>query len=424
MPNRVRELNELRTRESKHFLNDDGTATAEISIGSRHYQAASGGPWLDKKQQFRVGLGTAEWISDESDVIMRTYQTGTGGGRRWWVEFKERITGKGIAFELNVQPTVNVGSNVLTFAGGWTYTHTRAGGKMFSPPVAVSEGPKSYTFIYALIGGADPLTLEADGSIRCGNIFRMAAAHLEGADGSSYPASSWTLNSTAQTLSFSYTDVNIPAAAYPYRVDPSTTFNVAVAGDDAYVGYYGQATYGTGGTFDTSIILATTNVGIDRTFSGSTFNIYNGLVRWDTSSLADDVTVTESRVRVYVVNINNADSRSLTADAYTGWPGGVPTATHYNATAQTTALAGQALSTFTLNALNDIVMDNVAGVSLTGYTSYRFHISGGQPIGLNKLHFASFEHTTQAEPQLIVTYITDTTPPANPTGLTATVTTE
>lgn len=404
MAARIRELAELRTKESKHFLNDDGTSTAEISIGSRHYQAAPGGLWLDKTQQFRAGPGTAEWISDESDVTMRTYQTGIGGSRRWWVEFKEKLSGKGIAFELNVQPTITAGSNVLTFAGGWTYTHTRAGGKMFSPPIATAVGPKSYTFSYSLIGGADPLTLENDGSIRCGNVFTMAAPFLEGADGESYPASSWALDSVAQTLSFSYTDTALPAGAYPYRADPSTTFNVAVGGDDAYVGYYSQSTYGSGGTFDASAVGAVYGMGAERANSVNPYTIYNGLGRWNTASLADDVTVTEVRIRGYTSSLANVNSRSLTADAYTGWTGGSPTSTHYIATAQTGALAGKLLSTFTLNALNDIVMDNVAGVSLTGYTSYRLHISGGQPTGGNNMYFAPYEHATLAEPQLIVTY--------------------
>ncbi len=418
---RIRELTERRAKEAKHFLNDDGTNTAEFSVGSRHYQAAAGGPWLDKKQQFRAGPGAAEWISGESDVTMRTYQTGTGGSRRWWVEFKERITGKGIAFELNVQPTVTAGSKVLTFAGGWTYTHTRAGGKMYSPPIATAEGPKSYTFIYALIGGADPLTLEADGSIRCGDIFRMAAPFLEGANGKSYPASSWTLDSVAKTLSFSYTDATLPAAAYPYRVDPSTTFNIAVGGDDAHLGTSG-ATYGAIASYIINSIATEFATARELTATPSYVTL-NSLARWDTSSLPDTVGVSEVRVRGYVTILNNVDLRSVTADAHTGWSGGNPATSSFSFEAQTGALAGKPLSEFTVDALNDIVMDNVAGASLTGYTSYRFHISGGQPTGLNRLAFASYEHTTLAEPQLLITYVPDIIPPANPTGLTATVVT-
>src|SRR5215212_10216386 len=190
-PNAV-ELTERRTWNARHYQNPDGTMSAEFSVGARHYRAIPGGRWLEKSPSFRAGPGNAEWISDESDVTMRTYQVGTGGNRRWWVEFKETLTGQGIAFSLDVQPTVTAGSDVLTFAGGWTYTHNRSGGKMLSPPIATKQGVQTHTFPYQLIGGAPPLVQNADGSVSCGNIFSMPRPYMEGANRINYLASNWS----------------------------------------------------------------------------------------------------------------------------------------------------------------------------------------------------------------------------------------
>ncbi len=412
MPARVRELTELRTRESKHFLNDDGTNTAEISAGSRHYQATPGGSWLDKVQQFRAGSGTAEWISDTSDVTMRAYQTGTGAGRRWWVEFKETLTGKGIAFELSTQPAATAGSKALSFGGGWTYTHTRAGGKLLSAPIAAAEGPKSFTFGYSLIGGADPLTLQADGSIRCGNVFTMAAPFLEGADSESYPASSWALDPVASTLSFSYTDANLPVSAYPYRVDPSTTFTVAAAADSQYVRKTGAAYPPTSAMARSGTTDA--NVSAVRELNAGVYAVNCGLLRWDTSSLPDDVVVTAPTIRVITVARDDADARNITADWYQ-WDGA--STTDYSETSQTGALAASDLTLISATAgvSNDIVLDNATGVSLTGITRVRLHLSGDVPLARNRAVFASEAHATYTAPQLIVPYTTpDAIPPAAP----------
>jgi hypothetical protein len=185
------EILEGRTRPAKHWLNPDGTRTAEFSAGMHWW---NGSQWLDKRQEFRAGSGPNEWISDSDGVTMRTYQVGQGGNRRWWVQFKDTLTGDGIEFELTVQPTVVAGTNRLDFSspeGTWSYYHTRSGGKMLGPPMPASVGSRTYTFTYRLLGGAPPLTQNADGSISCGTLFRMNAPHLNGADEATYAQAAW-----------------------------------------------------------------------------------------------------------------------------------------------------------------------------------------------------------------------------------------
>jgi hypothetical protein len=69
------ELTEKRTQAAKHFANPNGSRTAEFSA-SRHWW--NGSQWRDKRQSFRAGPGTNEWISDDDSVTMRTYQFRTG----------------------------------------------------------------------------------------------------------------------------------------------------------------------------------------------------------------------------------------------------------------------------------------------------------------------------------------------------------
>ncbi len=401
-----------RTQHAKHWANPNGSRTAEFSAGMHWW---NGSQWREKAQSFRAGPGTAEWISDDDGVTLRTYQVGQGGSRRWWVQFTETLSGDGIEFELRFQPTTTAGSNRLDFSDGaggtWSYYHTRSGGKMLGASTPASQGPKTYTFTYRLLGNAPPLTLDADGSISCGTLFKMARPHLNGADGRTYAESSWTLG--AGTLSFSYNDTSLPASAYPYRVDPSTTFNVAASADDKHI-YRTGAAYPPAGTHLHS--PAGSSLVMIKWLSAGTYYVYVGLVRFDTSSLAG-AAVTGATLRYYMTTKADADNRDFVADWYT-WNATTPTNADWTDTVGTDALPGTDITGLTLNADNDLVLSNAAAnVSLTGYTYLRFGVSGGTPAGENRVDMAAFDHTTLTEPRLIVDY-TDTTPPAAPTGLT------
>jgi len=248
----------------------------------------------------------------------------------------------------------------------------------------------------------------------------MARPHLNGADGQAYAESSWTLG--AGTLSFSYNDTALPASAYPYQVDPSTTFNVAVSADDKYIFTSGSTYPPTGGFSSTS---TSETITVARWLLSTTHYIYNGFVRFDTSSLADDAVVSGATLRVYITAKGDIDNRNFTADYYT-WNAATHTDADHSITAQTGALSTD-ITGLTLSADNDLALSNAtANVSKTGYTYLRLHVDGDQPTGSNRISFAAYDHTTQTEPRLIVDYTVggDTTPPAAPTGLTATVITE
>jgi len=123
-------------------------------------------------------------------------------------------------------------------------------------------------------------------------------------------------------------------------------------------------------------------------FTDGSYNTSNMLMRWDTSSLPDDANATSATLRAGVCRIVNDNGRSLTADWYGAWPIDL---SDYSAGAQTSALVGKALSQLTqapdvggchfnyaAGADNDIALDNANGVSVTGYTGLRLHVSGGR----------------------------------------------
>ena len=75
------------------------------------------------------------------------------------------------------------------------------------------------------------------------------------------------------------------------------------------------------------------------------------------------------------------------------------------AASASTAHAGSALASFVVNQQNELALQNLGSISITGSTGLRLHVDGGVPSGENGFWFASFEGTS-AKPQLEVTYTT------------------
>jgi len=188
--------------------------------------------------------------------------------------------------------------------------------------------------------------------------------------------------------------------------DPSPdTFEIAAsADDDSAYGVEAAWPPTCDGTFGTHTIM------IRKTPAAANRYVYNGFVRWDTSSLSGN-TPTGATLRIYVSSVADADGRDLTADWYTAWP---ISCDDYTATAGTDAISGEDLTNFTDDQDNDVTLDNVDGVSTSGYTGLRLHISGGEPSGDNKLSFSGYDDNSQDNARLIVAY-------TEPTGTTGTV---
>lgn len=184
---------------------------------------------------------------------------------------------------------------------------------------------------------------------------------------------------------------------------PTDTFNIATGLDDGRVVLSGAAwppvTAGTAAT--------EANIHCEKTQSaGPSFLNNVVLVRWDTSSIPDDATITAATFRGYVTAKISDGARSMSIEYYasSNWPIDNADGT---VTPGTDAHAGTLISAITLNADNDFALLNPAtSISKTDYTGLRIHISGGAPGASedNYVEFAALEHATLVECRLLVTY--------------------
>lgn len=210
------------------------------------------------------------------------------------------------------------------------------------------------------------------------------------------------------------------------------TFTVADAADDgaatsADIGTYPpiEEVFSTTGDFgDFGAVVPAIRFYDDN---ADEYRIAVGLMRWNTSALPDNATVESASLRCTTTatspppldgGIFDQEGRSLTADWYTAWP---IDAADYSVAAETSALAGVLLSDLTPGALNTIPLDNTNGVSTTGYTGLRLHISGGVPAGFSIVLCAAFEHDTFDPPELVVTYSLPPDPSPDPSPSPSTV---
>jgi len=161
--------------------------------------------------------------------------------------------------------------------------------------------------------------------------------------------------------------------------------------------------YPPSGTAGVSTVGETLTVG--RRLAFGDFSVLTALLRFDTSSLPDDASVTSATLKLYVTRKADADNRNLVAEFYgaSNWP---IDAADYSLSSSANALSGIDITTITTSATNSFVLTGLSGISTTGATGFRLHVDGGQPGGDNYVQFASWDDPALSEPQLVVTYTT------------------
>ncbi len=177
-----------------------------------HYREGGTGPWRDVQLRFHQGLD-GSLVSDEAPVAVVVDSQGIAvgprdrsGGIRWLI------------------PNATVsGATISAKVGGilWQWQLTPTGMEMHSAPIASPVGRKTVVFPFNRFGNAAPLALGADGAVSMGD-FRFFQSVLIGADGAVYPTCSWTAIGQAN-LKLVCDDTALPAEAYPYIIDPSTS---------------------------------------------------------------------------------------------------------------------------------------------------------------------------------------------------------
>src|SRR5215204_483026 len=99
---------------------------------------------------------------------------------------------------------------------------------------------------------------------------------------------------------------------------PTDTFSIAVDADDGS-GWRADAVWAniTAGTFsDSSAVFDDTRSTVGKYFTGTEYRVPNAFLRFDTSTLPDDATVTGANLLIHVEEIANADTVSVAADYY------------------------------------------------------------------------------------------------------------
>ncbi len=188
-------------------------------------------------------------------------------------------------------------------------------------------------------------------------------------------------------------------SAQTVAVAGQLTFAVPASGDDGYVQARGPS-YPPAGTPSSNRTATTVTVG-RRLLSN--YRVLAGLVRFDTSALPDRATVTSAILRLYVTAKADNDNRNLVAEWYaaTSWP---IDAGDYALTSTASALAGADITAIRTGVQSSFSLLAPSNVSKSGHTALRLHVDGDQPTGDNYVNIASWDNSSQPEPQLIVTY--------------------
>jgi len=238
-PNGV-EIPELRTRTATHFALPDGHRVAIVSSVPVHYRDADG-RWQNIDLRFRQDADGDD-VVDGNALILRS---GPGG-----IAVSDQL-GRGVLWQMSRRPDLIDGSEEVVDDNGlqWHYRPVRAGVKA-EAVVSSARGPQTYSFPYALIGGADDFTIDADGNAIIGGVLTVPRAQAYGADGNTYDPGPWAV-APGPSLQLVFDDSSLPAAAYPYRLDPTTT--LPAVSDGGYISG-SSSTYATARSTSTATV--------------------------------------------------------------------------------------------------------------------------------------------------------------------------
>lgn len=407
LPANAMEVVGKRSLKAKHFRRADGTFTAVIGRGALHYHAPDGS-LQDLDLSFHAS--GSDQVVDRTDT-MRVRIPGrgnqieitdpAGNGVRWLTPQHPAVSG--------TQARYSDGQGVQ-----WTYATTLNGVKQ-TAPIAAKRGARSYTFAYQLVGTQSDFTIDAQGNAVAGAL-TVPRAIIHRADRIDEPAGPWRQAAGGQ-LQFAYDDSTLPATAFPYVIDPTTTFAVAASADDGVVKGFGY-------TYPPPCTSANTTQDIFyvRRSRGRYFTrtIAYGLIRWDTSSLTGGATVTSASFGANIVDRTSPYGRNWQGDWY-NWSPSVSCAAYVGAAPAPNAFSVP-ITSLSIGS-NTVALSNVGNINTSGTTYLRLAVSGGTPTGDNYVRMRSFDRVSLPNtPKLRVNYTlagapTPTvTPAATPTS--------
>lgn len=182
------------------------------------------------------------------------------------------------------------------------------------------------------------------------------------------------------------------------------TVPIAASSDDGRV-YTAGATYPpTTGAFGDD---TTTTIYARRELDTGTYRIGQILLRFDTSALPDNAVISSATLRFYLSAGGNPDGLSAVGEYY-NW--GVSADGSDWAQHPPVSPCFSVLLSSLVGGSNDVAITDLSGISLTGLTYFRIHLSerasDAAPSGSNLLGIAAFDDTVNPEAQLIINYTT------------------
>lgn len=149
---------------------------------------------------------------------------------------------------------------------------------------------------------------------------------------------------------------------------------------------------------------AATELWVAKSLAATIYSADITCLRWDTSSIPDNATITAALVQLYTISKVDSDNYSIVGDYYDF--GGEPTvAGDWIETASPSIFSAADLSSVPTGVVNEVELTDLSGISKTGITGIRLTLSTGTPvIGENNILFADAEDTVNQEPRLVVTY--------------------
>jgi hypothetical protein len=358
-----------------------------------------------------VSTGPNVVMAPEAANVMRFGAFSTGPGQYWAGVLDEasfypvtlsstRIQAHYTASVTGSQATsaaTAVVTNVTSAAPVNTAAPVVSGSAQQGQTLSVSSGswsgtsPISYTYRWQR---CSPGCLDIAGAT--GSSYLVAAADV----GASLRAVVTASNSAGSGEAASAQTALVIAAG-----EATATFSVSAGADDGDVSVSGNQPSGYPPTGTPAANSTNSIFTAGRRLAFGRYQVMDALLRFDTSSLPDNATVTSAKLRLSVTGKTDGDDRNLVGEWYdpASWP---IDSGDWTINTGTSALAGVDLTSLAVNTTAELPLTSPGNTSLAGYTAFRLGISGGVPSADNYLQLATLEHTTRTEPQLLITYTT------------------
>lgn len=389
VPKGAVELEERRSAHAAHFRLPDGQYMAIIGK-NRHYKGDDG-KLYPRDIVFKL-RGPDRYTVDDAPYRLEVTDTA--------ITIVERETGAGVSWLLSKKPVVTANVVRAEISGvPWEYQLGNSGIKA-TCTVNAKQGPKTYQFPYRNEGGLVLAVTELGDVVGVGTEFRVPRPVVHLANRQIIQAGSWRIEAPG-VLAFDFDDSTLGPDAFPYVIDPTSNFAPSLDGhiwgsaDSWPVTETNSAPFG-GISVDTSL----TFFEIDAILSAGQYQHRIACIRFDTSALPDNATITSAVLRVYVTAQNNNEGFAVNGEWYD--PGNTLGTEDYASAVGSSAFQSSAPG-LTMG-WNDITLGGLTNINKIGFSGIRigFDVPTGGPNQANYVAFSSSESAN--DPLLIVTY--------------------